>query len=216
MQANKPVLPCYRDAGWGRRRLGQRWRTGLLRTWASQVAQWQRICLPMQEMWIPSLSQEDPLEKEMATHSSILAWKIPQTEEPGGLQSMGSHRVRHDLATKPQPQLRVNRLQVLVSLILISDREQCWVAKVGTCTQWVGVRAEDLWVYEICLLLRSFLQKCPVFAHQGTMVFIILSGKQVRPLTWKLSTKESMLLNCGAGEVSWESLGLHIDQASQS
>ena len=41
-------------------------------------------------MWVPSLDQEDPLEKEMATHSSILAWRIPWTEEPGGLQSMGS------------------------------------------------------------------------------------------------------------------------------
>ena len=44
----------------------------------------------MQETWVPSLGREDPLEKEMATHSSILAWKIPWTEEPGGLQSMGS------------------------------------------------------------------------------------------------------------------------------
>ena len=43
---------------------------------------------------------EGPLEKEMATHSSILAWRIPRTEEPGGLQSMGSQRVRHNLATK--------------------------------------------------------------------------------------------------------------------
>ena len=43
-----------------------------------------------------SLSWEDPLEKEMATHFSILAWKIPWTEEPGGLRSMGSQRVRHD------------------------------------------------------------------------------------------------------------------------
>ena len=41
-------------------------------------------------MWVRSLGQEDPLEKEMATHSSILAWKIPRTEEPGGLQPMGS------------------------------------------------------------------------------------------------------------------------------
>ena len=53
------------------------------------MAQWSRICLPMQEMWVQSLDQEDPLEKEMATHSSILAWKIPWTEEPGRLQSMG-------------------------------------------------------------------------------------------------------------------------------
>ena len=50
----------------------------------------------IQEMWVQSLSEEDPLEEEMATHSSILAWKIPWTEEPGGLQSMGSQRVRQD------------------------------------------------------------------------------------------------------------------------
>ena len=43
----------------------------------------------MQETWVPSMGQEDPLEKEMATHSSILAWRIPWTEEPGGLQSTG-------------------------------------------------------------------------------------------------------------------------------
>ena len=50
-----------------------------------------------QEMWVQLLGQEDPLEKGTATHSSILAWEIPCTEEPGGLQSMGSQRVRgHD------------------------------------------------------------------------------------------------------------------------
>ena len=49
-----------------------------------------------QEMWVRSLGQEDPLEEEMATHSSILAWRIPWTEETDGLQSMGSQRVRHD------------------------------------------------------------------------------------------------------------------------
>ena len=58
----------------------------------------------MQETQVQSLGQEDVLEKEMATHSSILAWKIPWTEEPGGLQSMGSQRVGHDLATKQQRQ----------------------------------------------------------------------------------------------------------------
>ena len=50
----------------------------------------------IQETQVRSLGQEDPLEKEMATHSSILAWKIPWVEEPGGLQSMGSQRVEHD------------------------------------------------------------------------------------------------------------------------
>ena len=50
----------------------------------------------MQEIRVLTLGQEDPLEKEMATHSSILAWKIPWMKEPGGLQSMGSQRVGHD------------------------------------------------------------------------------------------------------------------------
>ena len=50
----------------------------------------------MQETQVQSLGWEDPLERGMATHSSILAWRIPGTEEPGGLQSMGSQKVRHD------------------------------------------------------------------------------------------------------------------------
>ena len=52
----------------------------------------------LQETWVRSLGQEDPLDKEMATHSGILAWRIPWTEEPGWLQSMGLQRVGHDLA----------------------------------------------------------------------------------------------------------------------
>ena len=50
----------------------------------------------MQETWVQSMGWENPLEKEMATHSSVLAWRVPGTGEPGGLQSMGSHRVGHD------------------------------------------------------------------------------------------------------------------------
>ena len=53
----------------------------------------------MQEMQVRSLGWEGPLQKEMATHSSILAWEIPWTEEPGGLQSMGSQKVRYGLVT---------------------------------------------------------------------------------------------------------------------
>ena len=71
------------------------------------MAQWQRICLPveeMQEIPVRSLGQEDPLEKEMATHSSILSWKIPWTEEPGGLQSMGLERIGHDWAEQSLPE----------------------------------------------------------------------------------------------------------------
>ena len=57
----------------------------------------------MQKMQVQSLSQEDPLEKEMATHYSSFAWDIPWTEEPGGIQSMCSQRVGHNLVTKPPP-----------------------------------------------------------------------------------------------------------------
>ena len=59
----------------------------------------------MQETWVQFLGQEDPPEEEMATHSSILAWRIPWTEEPGLLQSMGLRRIKHDLATKQQTQI---------------------------------------------------------------------------------------------------------------
>ena len=57
-------------------------------------------------MWVQSLGQEGPLEKEMATHFSILAWNIPWTEEPAGLQSMGLQRVGCGLATKQQQRLQ--------------------------------------------------------------------------------------------------------------
>ena len=66
---------------------------------ASLVAQRLKHLSAMQDTWFRSLGQEDPLEKEMATHSSILAWRIPWSEEPGGLQSMGPQRFRHDWAT---------------------------------------------------------------------------------------------------------------------
>ena len=67
--------------------------------WASLVAQRLKRLPGMQETWVRSLGQEDPLEKEMATHSSILAWRIPWREEPGRLQSTRSQRVGHKWAT---------------------------------------------------------------------------------------------------------------------
>ena len=60
------------------------------------MAQWQRIRLPVQKTQAPSLGQEDPPEEGMETHSSTLTWRIPWTEEPGGLQSMGLQGVGHD------------------------------------------------------------------------------------------------------------------------
>ena len=68
-------------------------------TLMDKVAQMVKHLPTMQETWVRSLGQEDPLEKEMATHSSILVWKIPWMEKPGWLLSMGSQRVGHDWAT---------------------------------------------------------------------------------------------------------------------
>ena len=67
-----------------------------LNNWASLVVQRLKRLPAMWETWVLSLGREDPLEKEMATHSGILAWRIPWTEEPGGPQSTGSQRVGHD------------------------------------------------------------------------------------------------------------------------
>ena len=64
--------------------------------WTSLVAQMVKHLPTVRETWVQSLGWEDPLEKEMATHSSVLAWKIPWTEEPGRLQSTGSQRVGHN------------------------------------------------------------------------------------------------------------------------
>ena len=64
--------------------------------WASLVAQLGKNLLTVQETWVQSLDWENPLEKEKASQSSILAWRIPWMEEPGGLRSMGWQRVRHD------------------------------------------------------------------------------------------------------------------------
>ena len=85
----------------------------------------------MQETWVRSLRCEDPLEKEMATHSSTLAWKIPRIEEPGGLQSMGSQRVGHNWAVslfiKARPQSR-------------DDQERFVSQMEKTRRGWQGVR----------------------------------------------------------------------------
>ena len=64
------------------------------------MAQMAKHLPTMWETWVQSLGQEDPLEKAVATHSSTLAWKIPWTEEPGRLQSMGWQRVGHDIVTE--------------------------------------------------------------------------------------------------------------------
>ena len=73
---------------------------GMGEKWDAAVQQWLSQCRRCKRCRFNPWGQEDPLEEEMATHSSILAWEIPWTEEPGGLQSMGSHRVGHNWVTE--------------------------------------------------------------------------------------------------------------------
>ena len=88
------------------------------RAGASLAAQLVKNPPAMQETLVRSLGWEDPLEEGMATHSSILAWRIPWTEEPGGLQSMGWQRIRHDWATKHSSTELEKHLTLLCFLIL--------------------------------------------------------------------------------------------------
>ena len=81
----------------------------------------------MQETRVQSLGQEDPLQKEMATHSRILAWRIPGTQEPGGLQSMGSLGVKTQQLNNNNNKLKgsAELLSVLVSQLKANNRETC-------------------------------------------------------------------------------------------
>ena len=96
----------------------------------------------MQETWVQSLGQVDPLEKEMATHSSILAWEIPWAEEPGGLRSRESQRVGNNWATKPPPAL----VRYLDGRFQLFQRQNFWQS-----TSWEFPRSDS--VAQSCLTL---------------------------------------------------------------
>ena len=88
-------------------------------THASPVVQWVKNSPAMQETWVRSLGQKDPLEEEMTNHSSILAWEIPWTEEPCRSQSMRLQKVRHDRVHTP-PYAFINQKRTIVSLTAFS------------------------------------------------------------------------------------------------
>ena len=111
----------------------------------------------MQEIWVQSLSQEDPLEKAVATHSSTLAWKISWTEEPGRLQSTGSQRVRHDRValcqltptthlSPPLPQQPKSSLRLWVSF--------CFVGKFIHVIFEIPHISNIIWYLSFSFLLR--------------------------------------------------------------
>ena len=101
-------------------------------------------------MRVRSLCWEDSLEKEMATHSSTLAWKPPWTEEPGGLQSMGLQRVRHNWVTKEQQQIYNSCLEVIGKSCEVTNRP-IWKG----CTQLIDVLLIYLSFFFLNLLLAS-------------------------------------------------------------
>ena len=143
----------------------------------------------MRETWVQSLGQEDPLEKETATHSSILAWRISWTEEPGGLQSMGSQRVGHDWATSHTHTL----FQIIFLFRLLQNIEQsslcytegpCWLSilniEVCTCeSQTPGLSLPLLYnyhnLYGIFFVLFSQNPSPFIFSQHQLVLSIVLS-----------------------------------------
>ena len=113
------------------------------------MAEREKICLPvqeMQEMWIQSLGWEDPLEEEMSTQSIILAWRIPMTEEPNGLQSMGLQRVRHDWAHTPTVNMIVALMCSTLYVWLQKSYKMCILNEVYTHKKF----KKPVWRSNIC------------------------------------------------------------------
>ena len=119
----------------------------------------------MRETWVPSLGREDPLKKEMAIHSSTIAWKIPWTEEPGRLQSMGSQRVEHDWATS------LTVVLVLISWgILYSVFHSAPVYIPSTNGQrfsFLYILATLVLSFSLLFFYNSHPNRCEVISHCG-------------------------------------------------
>ena len=186
--------PWISMASWGGGGLGS----------ASQVAQWWRIHLPVQEtpeMQVCSLGHKDPLEKGMATHSSILAWKIPRREEPGGLQSMGLQRVRHDWAVLMVVGGREGRVRVFTAVLSYNGqcpepdttsqcaltgkegRERCLPqARYHTCINTVkdgtgfwGTHTKALTHHWVCSQLAPWVHVCALTRNHRLLLNLGLS-----------------------------------------
>ena len=120
--------------------------------WASLVAQMVKNPLAMQGTWVQSPDWENPLEKGMATQSYILAWKIPWTEEPGGLQSMGLWRVRHDWTTEHML-TQTHICKTLKKIYCIWFTMLCYFLVYGKVNQ--------LYIYPLFFQFSSVAQSCP-------------------------------------------------------
>ena len=129
-------------------------------------------------MWVQSLGLEDHLKEGMATHSSILAWRVPWTEEPGELQSMGSQKVGHNLATKQQQVVAAVTTQRYTSKCFMCKNTLMFIQNFLNTCKCLSVTA--------CMHAKSF-QKCPTLCNPmdcsppGSSVHGIL---QARILMW--------------------------------
>ena len=120
----------------GLQRVGHDWATELSWWGASLVAKMVKNLPATQKTWVWSLDRKDPLEKDMAIHSSVLAWRIPWTEEPGGLQSVGSQRVRHDSTTDTDVYMPIYRLFQFVPPQQENSRKTSTTASLTTLKLW--------------------------------------------------------------------------------
>ena len=109
------------------------------------------------EMWVRSPGQEDPLEEEMATHSCAPAWEIPRTEEPGGLQSTGSQRLRYDLVTEHHTHC-VIILSAFSNMVQVQSgkEKKCPMLRryMKTLEQWNQIYAQTLYHVRVQSLFR--------------------------------------------------------------
>ena len=134
-----------------------------------QVAQTVKNLPAMQETQVQSLGQEDPLEKEMAIHSSILAWRIPWTEEPGGLQSMGLQRVGYDWATNTHTH------KYIVKVWRMHGARINYITKKGLKTKSKEVITRNIKVMNICVVEGR---------HNGMIKRDMLQGYCQSPISW--------------------------------
>ena len=145
------------------------------------VAQTRKNLPAMQETWVQSLDWEDPLEKGMATHSNILAWEIPRTEEPGGLQSMGSQRTGHYQTTNTCTMyIYICKYIHVIICILRFTQRQLYLHKAGKYSKrdvlWAIKFLKDVIILAIVCLDRIHRDKSKnemVYSeHQGDRMCI--------------------------------------------
>ena len=146
------------------------------------VAQGVKNFPAMQETWVRSLGQEDPLEKGKAAHSIILAWEIPWTQEPGRLQSMGSQRVRHDGATFTFP-LKENYwiwdiLKNYLMLTRSSKKESCWFLHIEMFYFWMFFCGKE----GVPCTRRAGLSSWPRVSHE--FIYPLLENEAFQMAQW--------------------------------